>query len=163
MKNHVPIDAKHCVMHEEQARRWWEKFRHFGPNGHNDEEYNDSNTQAALKIGSNNFDVLIILEVSERLSKEHQVTTEAHGGVGHGISRVFIEGLPENIVAYIKALRSEVERRHGYVVCTHLPFKLRKLVCVWGEIPPYFALLEGIKRTNDPNRILNRQRFVGGI
>ena len=163
VKNHVPIDAKHCVMHEEQARRWWEKFRHFGPNGHNDEEYNDSNTQAALKIGSNNFDVLIILEVSERLSKEHQVTTEAHGGVGHGISRVFIEGLPENIVSYIKALRSEVERRHGYVVCTHLPFKLRKLVCVWGEIPPYFALLEGIKRTNDPNRILNRQRFVGGI
>lgn len=162
VEEHLPNGVEHSVLHAEEARQWWEKFRHFGPNGYNDEN-NDADTQAALKIGSNNLDVPVILETAEQLSKAYQVSVEAHGGVGHGISRVFIKGFPENIVSYIKALRSKVEERHGYAVCTHLPFKLRELVNVWGEKPPYFALLEGIKRTNDPKENLNRQRFVGGI
>lgn len=162
VEEHLPGDVEHSVLHAEEARQWWERFCHIGPNGYNDEK-NEVDTQAALKIGSNNLDVPVILETAEQLSEVYQISVEAHGGVGHGISRVFIKGFPEDIVSYIKALRSKVEERHGYAVCTHLPFKLRELVNVWGEKPSYFALLEGIKRTNDPKENLNRQRFVGGI
>ncbi|MEC5423183.1 FAD-binding oxidoreductase [Virgibacillus sp. C22-A2] len=159
---HLPAGVEHIVLHEEEARQWWKKFRHVGPNGYNDEP-NDATTQAALKIGSNNLDVLVNLELAEELAEIHSISIEAHGGLGHGISRVYVKGFSENIVSYIRALRTNVEERHGYVVCTHLPFLLRETVGVWGEEPGYFALLEGIKRTNDPKEILNRHRFVGGI
>ncbi|WP_174614443.1 FAD-binding oxidoreductase [Virgibacillus ihumii] len=159
---HLPNGVTYTVLHEEEARQWWEKFRHFGPNGSNDSG-NDALTQAALKIGSNNLDVLANLAAADSLAEEHHVAIEAHGGIGHGISRVYIEGYPEDIVPYMKALRTKVEERKGYAVCTHLPLMLRETVSVWGDKPGYFALLEGIKRTNDPKEILNRGRFVGGI
>lgn len=159
---HLPIGAEHIIMHEEEARNWWENFRHLGPNGYNDGNH-EAETQAALKIGSNNLDVLVTLEAAEQLAEAYHVSVEAHGGLGHGISRVFVKGFPEDIVSYIKALRTKAEERHGYVVCTHLPFRLREAAGVWGEKPAYFALLEGIKRMNDPKEILNRKRFVGGI
>ncbi|MBY7142922.1 FAD-binding oxidoreductase [Virgibacillus sp. NKC19-3] len=162
VERHVPKGIKHFVLHAEEARHWWERFRHIGPNGYNDEK-GEAKTQAALKIGSNNLDVLLILKAADRLAEEYHVSVEAHGGLGHGISRVYVKGFPEAIVSYIKALRAKVEEKQGYVVCTHLPFILRETISVWGERPNYFALLEGIKRTNDPKRILNRQRFVGGI
>ncbi|MFD1037363.1 FAD-binding oxidoreductase [Virgibacillus byunsanensis] len=162
VKIHLPNGARHTVLHEEKARQWWNNFRQFGPNGYNDDK-NDADTQAALKIGSNNLDVLVNLEMVDQLAEASTVSVEAHGGLGHGISRVFVKGFSEDIVSYIKALRTKVEERHGYVVCTHLPFRLREAIDVWGEKPGYFALLEGIKRTNDPKNILNRQRFVGGI
>ncbi|GAB3056197.1 FAD-binding oxidoreductase [Virgibacillus ainsalahensis] len=162
IKEHLPIGAEHAVLHEEEARQWWERFHHFGPNGYNDDK-NEADTQAALKIGSNNLDVLVNLKVAEEFAEAFQVEIEAHGGVGHGISKVYVQGFPEDIVSFIKALRKKVEEKKGYVVCTHLPFSLRGAVSVWGEKPGYFALLEGIKRTNDPKKLLNRQRFVGGI
>lgn len=162
VKEHLPTGTRHTILHEEEAREWWENFRQFGPNGYNDDK-NEAGTQAALKIGSKNLDVLPNLEAADKLAETYHVAVEGHGGLGHGISRIYVKGFPEDIVSYIKALRAKVEERRGYVVCTHLPFMLRKAVSVWGEKPGYFPLLEGIKRTNDPKEILNRQRFVGGI
>lgn len=162
INEHLPGDVTHSVLHEEEARQWWERFRHLGPNGYNDDT-NEADTQAALKIGSNNLDVLLNLEAADKLAEQYHVSVKSHGGVGHGISRVYVSGFPEDIVSYIKALRTTVEERSGYVICTHLPFALRKAVDVWGERPGYFVLLEGIKQTNDPKKILNRQRFIGGI
>ncbi|WP_077328455.1 FAD-binding oxidoreductase [Virgibacillus siamensis] len=159
---HLPDGVTHSVLYKEKARQWWERFRHFGPNGYNDVD-DAAQTQAALKIGSNNLDVIENLKAADRLALDHHVAVEAHGGIGHGISKVFIEGFPEDIVSYIKKLRTTAEEKNGYVVCTHLPFLLRDTIDVWGDKPGYFALLEGIKRTIDPRKILNRQRFVGGI
>lgn len=158
----LPSGVETTVLNQDEAEKWWYNFRHIGPNGHNDEE-NEANTQAALKIGSNNLDVLINLEAAEKLADEYHVDVEGHGGVGHGISRIFIKGLPEDIISYTKALRTKVEEKRGYVVCTHLPFALRETIGAWGEDPGYAALLRGIKLANDPNRTLNRGRFVGGI
>ncbi|ASN04471.1 FAD-binding oxidoreductase [Virgibacillus necropolis] len=162
IREHLPIGVRHSVLHEEEARQWWEKFRHFGPNGYNDDK-SGAEIQAALKIGSNNLDVLINLLAADNLADDYHVSIEGHGGLGHGISKVYVKGFPEDIVSYSKALRTKVEEKRGYVACTHLPFALREAVDVWGEKPGYFALLEGIKRINDPKKILNRQRFVGGI
>ncbi|GAB3798066.1 FAD-binding oxidoreductase [Virgibacillus kimchii] len=162
VQENLPTGVKHTVLHQEEAKNWWEDFRHIGPNGYNDEN-NEAATQAALKIGSNNLDVLVNLQAATELAEDFQLTVEAHGGLGHGISRVYVKGLPEDIVSYIQRMRTKAEERHGYAVCTHLPFALRETVSVWGDKPAHFALLEGIKQTNDPKQILNRNRFVGGI
>lgn len=162
VKDHLPPGVEHTVLQEDEAREWWYDFRHIGPNGFNDEE-NDANTQAGLKLGTNNLNVVESLEAAKHLAEEHQVAVEAHGGLGHGLSKVYVKGFPENIVSFTKALRAKVEEKQGYVVCTHLPFALRETLDVWGEKPGYFAILDGIKLANDPKRILNRQRFVGGI
>ncbi|WP_188456601.1 FAD-binding oxidoreductase [Virgibacillus oceani] len=162
VKDHFPNGVVHSIKHEEEAKKWWEGFRHLGPNGYNDSKH-DADTQAALKIGSNNLDVPIILGAIDKVAEVHHVGVEAHGGVGHGISKVYVKGFPEDIVSYIRAVRAMAEEKGGYAVCTHLPFALREPVGVWGEKPGYFALLEGIKQTNDPKNIMNRKRFVGGI
>ncbi|ALX49965.1 FAD-binding oxidoreductase [Lentibacillus amyloliquefaciens] len=160
--DHLPPDVEQTVLYEQEASEWWNAFRRQGPNGHNDET-DDANTRAALKIGSLPSDVPGNLKKAEELAEVHHVAIEAHGGAGHGISRVYVNGYAEDVIIFIKALRSEVEKRDGYVVCTHLPFVLREEADVWGEKPVYFSLLDGIKRTNDPKKLLNRQRFVGGI
>ncbi|MEI3614007.1 FAD-binding oxidoreductase [Pseudogracilibacillus sp. SO30301A] len=162
IKQNLPSRVEHTILNEEKARKWWRDFCHIGPNGHNDEE-NEANTQAALKVGSNNLDVVNILKLAEKLADECRVSVEAHGGVGHGISKVYLKGFPEGIVSYTRTLRAKVEENRGYVVGTHLPFAMRETIDAWGERPGYFVLLEGIKLANDPKRILNRQRFVGGI
>ena len=265
--DYLPLEVEQTILHEGEAKAWWDQFRHLGPNGHNDTSgepnadinitshdsradgcnitsddvhangpnghndtsddlhpnghnditddphagnitsddthendpngYNDTlndpdakgqndhsnannqsnaphanghtndpsdaNTQAALKIGSQPSDVPGNLKKAEDLAETHHVSIKAHGGAGHGISKIYINGFPEDIITYTKAIRSEVEKKHGYAVCTHMPFALRETADVWGEKPAYFPLLEGIKQTNDPNKILNRHRFVGGI
>src|SRR5699024_555147 len=102
----LPDGAEFTVLHEELARNFWDDFRHVGPNGYNDEN-NEANTRAALKIGSNNLDVLVHLQEAEQLAGIHHVKVEGHGGLGHGISRVYMEGLPEDLVAYINKLRAK--------------------------------------------------------
>ncbi|MEN1969906.1 FAD-binding oxidoreductase [Lentibacillus sp. N15] len=158
----LPAGAEHTILHEEEARKWWDDFHHRGPNGYNDQT-NEAKTSGALKIGSKNMDVLMNLQTADRLAETYGVAVEGHGGLGHGISRVYVAGFPEDIASYVYALRTRVEEKRGYVICTHLPFTLREVVSVWGEKPAYFPLLAGIKHTNDPRNILNRNRFVGGI
>lgn len=162
VKDNIPENVDVTILHEEEAREWWNRFRHIGPSGHNDDE-NEANTQVALKIGTNNLDVIPTLELAHSFASEYNVSVEGHGGAGHGISKVYVKGNPDNIVSFTKALRAKVEEQRGYVVCLHAPFALRNKIDVWGEKPVYFSILEGIKLANDPKRILNRNRFVGGI
>jgi glycolate oxidase FAD binding subunit len=158
VKEHLPAGAAHTVLAETEAKNWWDQFRKQGINGSH-----SSAEGAALKVGSSNLDVPGNLKTAEALAEKYELTFTGHGGLGHGISRIYIKGDPENIADYISVLRAEIEQQGGYAVCTHLPFTLREVVSVWGEKPAHFPLLEGIKRTNDPNLILNRGRFVGGI
>lgn len=163
VEENLPAGAEHTILHEEEASEWWDRFRHIGPNGHNDDVENEANTQVALKIGTNNVDVVYALEQTDVLAAEYNVSVQGHGGSGHGISKVFVTGFPEDIVSYSKALRATVEQKRGYVVCIHAPYALREAIDAWGEKPGYFPILEGIKLANDPKRILNRGRYVGGI
>ena len=162
VKDHLPEGTELTVLHNEEAERWWNHFQKIAPNGRDDVN-NLAETKAALKIGSKNMDVFTNIKAADELAKTFRVTVEAHGGLGHGISRVYAKGFPEDIVSYIRAFRSKVEETNGFVICTHLPFSLRRTIDVWGEKPAYFSILEGIKQTNDPKQILNRHRFVGGL
>ena len=51
----------------------------------------------------------------------------------------------------------------GSAVLESAPVALRRQVDVWGPARPEWKIVEGIRETFDPGRILNRGRFVGGI
>jgi glycolate oxidase FAD binding subunit len=51
----------------------------------------------------------------------------------------------------------------GSAVLESAPVALRRQVDVWGPARPEWKIVEGIRATFDPGRILNRGRFVGRV
>jgi glycolate oxidase FAD binding subunit len=117
----------------------------------------------ALKIGSKNQYVLELVQLGHQLALEHHVHVQAHGGVGHGISRVYVRGTLDRLTSFVQSIRSKASELGGYVIVQHAPLAFRREIQVWGEKPAYFPLIEGIKQTIDPNQVLNDKRFVGGV
>jgi glycolate oxidase FAD binding subunit len=161
VKNLQPANTKLTIFQQQEAQSFWDQFYKIGPNGAMYAAGKE--TEAALKIGVKNLDVLKVIKESQILQDINHLVIEAHGGLGHGLCKVYLKGASEDIVTAIHHLREFVEQLGGYAIVKHLPFSLRQKVNVWGEKPTYFFLLEGIKSKIDPNRILNHQRFVGGI
>ncbi|WP_174732303.1 FAD-binding oxidoreductase [Mesobacillus harenae] len=160
IKNILPEGTELKIVSKEEADVFWKKFYHHIPNGAAEIT---SETEASLKVGSVNLKVLQILKNSELLQDQFNVSVEAHGGLGHGLSQIHIRGAGKDVAAAVTEAREIAEKEGGYAVLKHLPFKLRKEVDVWGKSPSYFFLLQGIKATVDPKKTLNPNRFVGGI
>lgn len=163
VKRIQPSDTAITILAQQEAQSFWSSFYTIGPNGaaaHYDES---ANIEAAVKIGVVNLDVMKVIRESELLQDVCHVNIEAHGGLGHGLCQVYIRGAAESVIAAIERLQAMAAQLRGYAIVKHLPFALRRNINVWGEKPSYFFLLEGIKTKIDPNRILNDQRFVGGI
>lgn len=156
-----PSGTSMNILSQNEAQLFWRQFYTICPNGA--EVYTKKETEASLKIGVVNLDVVTVIRESEALKDSFNLAVEAHGGLGHGLCQVNLKGTSEDIVAAIHHLRNSITRLGGYVVVKHLPLSLRQKVDVWGEKPSYFFLLEGIKSRVDPNKILNPNRFVGGI
>lgn len=156
-----PANGHMRIYEKEKALIFWDDFSKIAPNGAR--EAVEHETEAALKIGVVNLDVLKVIQESELLIDSHNLKMEAHGGLGHGLCQVNLSGSSEDIQSAIYQLRSFVTGLGGYVTVKHLPLALRQRVNVWGDNPSYFFLLEGIKEKIDPNRVLNPKRFVGGI
>ncbi|TYR79450.1 FAD-binding oxidoreductase [Priestia megaterium] len=161
IKSIKPLNAEITVLQQQAARMFWNEFYQLGANGAVPSI--NKETEATLKIGVTNFDVLNVIKESEEFRQSHQVEIDAHGGLGHGLCQIYIKGASESIISVISKMRHSVASLGGYVVVKHLPFVLRQKVSVWGEPPAHFCLLEGIKSKVDPNRVLNDKRFVGGI
>ncbi|MFC7392914.1 FAD-binding oxidoreductase [Scopulibacillus cellulosilyticus] len=163
LKANMPQNWNCHIFRQKEAKDWWGTFSRIGPNGSLENVTDQGNVKIALKVGSKNSDVFTILEYCHRLGKSDGLDVEAHGGMGHGISRVYLEGDDETLIASVEKIRQFVEQKKGYVVVQHSPLKLRQRLNIWGEKPNYFSLLEGIKRAIDPNGVLNPNRFVGGL
>ncbi|PLR76064.1 FAD-binding oxidoreductase [Bacillus sp. V3-13] len=161
IKSIKPADTDLQVLQQSAARAFWDQFYAIAPNGTRTPDGNS--TEAAVKIGVVNLDVLNVIKESVLLQESYNLKIEAHGGFGHGLCHINLSGGSEDVVAAIDQLRDYVSNLSGYVVVKHLPFALRQQVDVWGGKPSYFFLLEGIKEKIDPNRVLNPNRFVGGI
>jgi len=157
----APRSAGTKVLRGEEIPRFWERLSGIVPGGRA-AAVQDPVT-AALKIGVKNMDVLPLLLECERLAERLQTGIAAHGGAGHGLCRAVLKGSPQNVEAAIREIRDFAEKRKGYAAATHLPFFLRQRVGVWGEVPGYLFLMEGIKNKIDPRRVLNDRRFIGGI
>lgn len=148
---------------QRDAKDWWNHFSHIAPNSQLSDVDNPTKQPVSLKIGSKNMDVLEILSECWRHAREYGLDAVAHGGLGHGINRVHVNGDPEELLLYVKAIRDFIHTKKGYTIIEHMPYELRNRCSVWESIPQYFSIFEGIKRTIDPKGILNPKRFVGGI
>jgi glycolate oxidase FAD binding subunit len=161
IKNILPSDANLTVNSKEEADFFWNRFYQNSPNGSAEEL--PAETEACLKIGTVNLNVLHVLKETELFKDMFNVTVESHGGLGHGLSQVIIRGAAKDVASGVKKAREIAEKAGGYALVKHIPFELRKEVNVWGKNPSYFILLQGIKTKVDPHKTLNPNRFVGGI
>lgn len=155
-------DTKITIFSHEEAQKFWNTFYTINPNGAV-APVPLKETEAALKIGVVNLDVLKVIKESQLLQDANNLVIEAHGSLGHGLCQVILKGASEDVISAIHQLRDFVAQLGGYTIVKHLPFSLRQKINVWGEKPSYFFLIEGIKAKIDPNRVLNHNRFVGGI
>lgn len=156
-----PANVTMNILQQEQAQAFWDQLYTLTPNG--SVISNKQQTEAALKIGIKNLDVIDVIKKAQLLQDTNNLSIFAHGGLGHGICQVILRGASDDVLSAIKHLREAVTPLKGYVVVKSIPFALREKVNVWGEKPSYFMLLEGIKAKIDPNKVLNDKRFVGGL
>jgi glycolate oxidase FAD binding subunit len=161
LKGIQPADTTMTILPQQEAQAFWNEFYNISPNGAASTVSQE--TEASLKIGVVNLDVLHVIKESQLLQDANNVRAEAHGGLGNGLCQVHLKGASEDVVSAIYQLRASVTRLGGYVIVKHLPLALRQKNNVWGETPPSFFLLKGIKEKVDPNNVLNHKRFVGGI
>ncbi|MEH7013307.1 FAD-binding oxidoreductase [Neobacillus niacini] len=159
IRNIFPDNTTLRSLSQNEANSFWDKFYHQQPNGLT----NAATTEAVLKIGVINLDVIKILQEAELIGDSCHVSIEAHGGFGTGLCHISIRGAKDDVVSAIQHIRKSVIQLGGYAVVKHLPISLRKEVNVWGEKTGSQFLFEGIKQKIDHNRILNKNRFVGGI
>lgn len=144
---------------QNEAKSFWDKFYEQQPNGLT----NISTVEAVLKIGVINLDVIKIVKESEIIGDSCHVSIEAHGGLGTGLCYLTIRGASDDVVTTIQLIRKCAIQYGGYAIVKHLPYFLRKEVNVWGEKTASHFIFDGIKQKIDHNRILNPNRFVGGI
>ncbi len=161
IENMKPQNSEMTILPQHEAKDFWNLFASLSPNSTN--LPNDEKIKTALKIGVKNLDVLQVIQECRLMEERKQLSIEAHGGLGHGLCTVILNGMEEEILEVMSSLTKSVETIGGYVVAKHLPLHLRKKVEVWGKKPAHFFLLEGIKAKIDPKRTLNEKRFVGGI
>jgi glycolate oxidase FAD binding subunit len=160
LTQHLSPGFKAHLLGQEEARAFWQKVSHLPPNP----AVVDSDLeQVVLKIGSLNMDVLAIMKQVQQEANQIGIKVEAHGGLGHGITYVYIHNIGSEAEQMVSTLRRFVGERHGYVLLRHAPLAFRQKVGVWGEKPAHFFLLEGIRRTIDPRFTLNPKRFIGGL
>jgi glycolate oxidase FAD binding subunit len=155
-----PESASLSFLERNEANTFWNEFYEIGPNGAITPS--SHTTQVVLKIGVVNLDSIQIVKECEQL-QDLNIKVEAHGGLGHGLCHVYLEGADKDVEEAITQIRAIAGQLNGYAIGKHLPLSFRQKINVWGEKPSYFFLLESIKSTIDPKRILNPKRFVGGI
>lgn len=161
LKRVQPTNTQMTILSQNDAQAFWNDFYALFPNGLTTPDGHE--TEATLKLGVKNLDVLQVIKESQLLEDAHNLVVQAHGGLGHGLCQVNLRGASEDIVSAIGSLRESVNQLGGYLIVKHLPLSLREAVNIWGEEPSYFFLLEGIKTKVDPNKTLNHKRFVGGL
>jgi glycolate oxidase FAD binding subunit len=153
-----PTDSQMQILREVEVSNWWGEFAKLPPIGGAEDDMD-----VALKIGSKNLEVIDRVQLAEQLAVETGVQVQAHGGLGHGLTKAYLKGEQNALAAYIQKLRSVTEESGGYTILQHAPLTLRQQVDPWGKKPAYYPLIEGIKNSIDPKRVLNPKRFIGGI
>jgi len=106
-----------------------------------------------------------VLEALERHAP-HAAPIELAGyaGVGVAYARWYLaDASADRVGAALVALRSALTPLGGYAVVEAAPRELRMQLDLWGALPPTLALMRGLKAQWDPQAILNRGRYAGGI
>jgi glycolate oxidase FAD binding subunit len=105
------------------------------------------------------------LEALERHAPPGATTKLAgYAGVGIAYARWYLAGVgADRLGAALATLRAALADLGGYAAVEAAPPQLRAQLDVWGAAPPTLGLMRGLKAQWDPQAILNRGRYVGGI
>jgi glycolate oxidase FAD binding subunit len=88
---------------------------------------------------------------------------EIAGRAGLGVLLVRLDGEPSAQARAITALRERVPSGRGSVVLLRGSDELKRSIDVWGPMGDAFALMRAVKRSFDPEGILNPGRGPGGL
>ncbi|MGN1402351.1 MAG: FAD-binding oxidoreductase [Bacillus sp. (in: firmicutes)] len=152
----LPEGAKMSTLSGPELNRFWEAFYSAYP------DISDVDMRV-LRFGVKSMDIAEILEEAGRLEKEWGLTLYGHGGIGHGLGHIYVNGETAAVREFIAALRAFLSGRGGYLTIKQASHTERTKLDVWGPPPAHQFLLDAIKDKIDPNRVLNYQRFVGGV
>ena len=167
VKNIKPEGTRLSILDTHEAGIFWERIYTAAPKdlgfGMPNIAGGLTETIAVLKIGIVNMKVIDLARECQLLSDTYSVNAEAHGGLGTGVCQVILRGVNVDVEQGITHLRTITSRLGGYAIVKHLPVSLHGKVDVWGEKPSYYGLMKEIKTKMDPNKILNPNRYIGGI
>ena len=86
-----------------------------------------------------------------------------YAGVGLAYTRWQAAGDAAATGVTLARLRRALAELGGYVVVEHAPAALRPTLDLWGQAPATLGLMRALKAQWDPQAVLNRGRYVGGI
>lgn len=129
---------------------------------HGIREYGDG---AALQVTLNT----VLSDVARQAEQAVHIDGVAFDAIVHvGTGTVLLYGFdqgggPPGLAGAAEALGRHAAEAGGSAVVTSAPSGVKERIDVWGPRRPEWQIFTGIKRTFDPDRVLNRGRFVGGI
>lgn len=138
----------------EQEESFWHEVREYG------------------EISGPAFQVTINTVIADSARQVEQAASIAgvgfdavvHVGTGTVLLYGFDQGAgPGGLASAAQALFRQAQAAGGTAVVTAAPAAVKESIDIWGPRRPEWKLFEGIKRTFDPEGVLNRGRFVGGI
>jgi glycolate oxidase FAD binding subunit len=71
--------------------------------------------------------------------------------------------LVEDFIRTLDGLREKMRAFEGSIVIKRAPLPLKSRIDVWGPLGKDLILMQRLKASFDPDRLLNPGRFVGGI
>jgi glycolate oxidase FAD binding subunit len=143
----------------------WRQFRHFSAPGpaHSGVNGRAPAGEIVIRLGVPPVELATALDVLE-LNAPAGRRLVAYPGLGLAYARWPVsETEASRVGRALEALRDELGRLGGYLVVEDAPGALRPRLDLWGAAPPTLALMRALKAQWDPQAILNRGRYIGGL
>jgi glycolate oxidase FAD binding subunit len=80
-----------------------------------------------------------------------------------GLEDLATQTINAALVGRLRNLTGLVTGHGGVAVVETAPPEIKAQLEVWGPPPPSFPVLQGLKRTFDPEAVLSPGRFIGGL
>ncbi len=119
------------------------------------------------KIGVLPADGVEALAMLENIAKKHNLSVSKTMGIlhaGSGLGVVRLQNSPEgNLCKALVEVRAYCQERQGFLSILEAPVELKQKVDVWGYTSNALGIMRSLKNQFDPGKLLNPNRFVGGI
>ena len=102
-----PSDTELYILTSKEAKEFWDNFSRIGPNGI--QPIGENGLEASLKVGVKSLDVLTVLKESRLLGEANNLNILAHGGLGHGLCQIHLNGASKDVLSVIKSIRNIVK------------------------------------------------------
>lgn len=144
------------------------KVRNILPNSNGQEDRRES--VISMKMLGKLTDVQAMCEAAEARAAKYGFSLTYSGGALTGIGRATVTATGadnadnfEKLTAWVRHLQSDMRAIGVRTVVDFAPASIRRQIAIWDEATADQKIMRGIKRTIDPNEILNPNRIIGGL